>query len=154
MRSIRSLLVAAALFVGPASLSAQDAQSRLWDAAVAGDTAAIRQAVGDGALVDSLDTRTNANGRHALNWAALNDRVDAIRLLLELGAPLDGRNRTGFTALHHAAEVNSVEAARVLLEMGASTTILNQQGMTPLDVARDRSSRGVARLLEADAAAD
>lgn len=44
----------------------------------AGDTLAIRQAVADGAVVDSLDTRTTRNGRRALNWAARYGRVDAI----------------------------------------------------------------------------
>ena len=136
----------------PSALAAQDAQPRLWDASIAGDTAAIRAAVSAGAVVDSLDTRRSENGRRPLNWAALNDRVDAIRLLLELGAPIDARNRTGFTALHHAAEAGSTESARVLLDAGASTTILNQAGQTALDVAHENYSTGVAALIEAAAA--
>ncbi|MFN2419970.1 MAG: ankyrin repeat domain-containing protein [Gemmatimonadota bacterium] len=104
-------------FGGP--LRAQDAQARLWDAAIAGDTLEIREAIDDGAKIDSLDTRRNPNGRRALNWAAWNDRVAAIELLLALGAPIEAENNTGFTALHHAAESGSIEAARVLLAAGA-----------------------------------
>ena len=69
MRTPLALILAGTLLSG-APLLAQDAQSRLWDAAIAGDTLAIRQAVADGAKVDSLDVRRNPNGRLALNWAA------------------------------------------------------------------------------------
>ncbi len=154
MQIVRTIIVLAALAL-PAPLAAQDdAQARLWDASIAGDTAGIRAAIGDGAMLDSLDTRSNPNGRLALNWAALNDRVDAIRLLLALGAPIDAANWTGFTALHHAAEVGSTHAARVLLEAGASAAIANLQGQTALDVAREHYSDGVIELLEAAARDD
>lgn len=135
-----------ALTVTP--LSAQSAQSRLWDAAIAGDTAAIRQAVADGAAMDALDTRWNPNGRFALNWAAWHDRVPAIELLLALGAPLDAVNNTGFTALHHAAEAGSLEAARALLEAGADPLRPNNAGMLPTETARERRHPEVAALIE------
>ena len=92
-RMLPLLFAAGGLLVGP-PLLAQDAQSRLWDAAIAGDTLAIRQAVADGAKIDSLDTRRNPNGRLALNWAAWHNRVPAIQLLIALGAPLEAENRT------------------------------------------------------------
>ena len=113
-RMLPFLIATGGLLLG-APLLAQDAQSRLWDAAIAGDTPPIRQAVADGAKIDSLDTRRNPNGRLALNWAAWHDRVPAIQLLIALGAPLEAENRTGFSALHHAAEAGSLEAARALL---------------------------------------
>ena len=93
---------------------AQTPQTRLWDGAISGDTVALASALKDDAQIDSLDTRTARNGRRALNWAALNNRVDALRFLLAHGASIEATNRTGFTALHHAAEVGSLEAARVL----------------------------------------
>lgn len=141
-------LVAGGLLSG-SPLLAQDAQSRLWDAAIAGDTLALRQAVDDGARIDSLDARQNPNGRLALNWAAWYDRVPAIRLLIELGAPLEAENRTGFTPLHHAAEAGSLEAARVLLAAGADPTHPNKAGYTPAQTARERGNADVAELLEA-----
>ena len=79
-------------------------QARLWDAAIAGGASAMAGALREGAAIDSLDTRRNPNGRRALNWAAWYNQVPASRLLLARGAPLEARNRTGFTALHHAAE--------------------------------------------------
>ena len=101
----RSIIAAFALAALPlATAGAQDAQSQLWDASVAGDTLAIVRALEAGAKVDSIDYRTNRNGRRALNWAAWHNRPAAVRVLLARGATLDAANRTGFTALHHAAE--------------------------------------------------
>jgi ankyrin repeat protein len=153
MRSLRPLFAIAALLVFSAAriASAQDAQSKLWDAAIAGDTAAIRQAVKDGARVDSLDTRTNRNGRYALNWATWNNRADAVKLLLELKAPLNAANLTGFTALHHAAENGSVDAARILLAAGADVTLTNKSGYTASLIAQERGHPSVAALIEAAA---
>jgi ankyrin repeat protein len=148
MRRLALLLLFLALAV---PVRAQDAQSRLWDAAVAGDTLEIRQAVADGAVVDSLDTRRSRNGRRALNWAALNNRVDAIAVLLELGAPLEAVNITGFSALHHAAEAGSMEAAQALLAAGADPAHANNAGMLPAATARELGHAALADLLEAAA---
>lgn len=141
-----TLAVTAILTGSP--LVAQDAQSRLWDAAIAGDTLAIRQAVADGARIDSLDTRRNPNGRRALNWAAWYDRVSTIQLLLALGAPLEAENNTGFSPLHHAAEAGSMDAARALLAAGADPMHANKAGRLPAQTARAKGHEDVAALLD------
>lgn len=114
---------------------AQDAQSRLWDAARAGDTVIMSQALHDGATVDSLDTRRSPNGRRALNWAAIGNQPGAIRFLVAHGATIDAANLTGFTPLHHAAEAGSPDAAKALLELGAKKTLQNERGETAQEVA-------------------
>jgi hypothetical protein len=145
-----AFLAAGALPAG-SPLLAQDAQSRLWDSAIAGDTLGIRRAIADGAKIDSLDVRRNPNGRMALNWAAWHDRVPAIEMLLALGAPIEAENRTGFSALHHAAEAGSLEAARVLLAAGADPMHANKAGRTPAVTAREQGNAEVAALIEASA---
>ena len=141
------------LAAAPISLAAQSPiptpQDRFWNAAMAGDTVALAKALADGANVDALDTRTARNGRRALNWAALNNRADAIRWLLAHGASIEAVNHTGFTALHHAAEAGSVDATRVLLAAGADPKHANFEGMTPLGRARQEGFIEVAQLLEA-----
>ena len=54
----------------------------------------------------------------ALVWAAKSDRVDALRLLAELGARLDADPYRG-TALTWAAANGRVAAIRALLDLGA-----------------------------------
>ena len=104
-----TLVLAVALCARPAA--AQSPQERLWDAAIAGDTAAIRAAVDAGADLQGMDTRSSRNGRMALNWAALGNHPEAITLLLSLGAELEAENLTGFSALHHAASSALASAA-------------------------------------------
>jgi len=145
-------LAAGALLAG-SPLQAQDAQSRLWDSAIAGDTLGIRQALAAGAKTDSLDVRRNPNGRLALNWAAWHNRVPAIEMLLAMGAPIEAENRTGFTALHHAAEAGSLEAARALLAAGADPRHANKAGRTPAVTAREQGNEEVAALIEESAKA-
>ncbi len=150
--SLLVLLAAGALLAG-SPLLAQDAQSRLWDSAIAGDTLGIRQALADGAKIDSLDVRRNPNGRMALNWAAWHNRVPAVELLLAMGAPIEAENRTGFSALHHAAEAGSLEAARTLLAAGADPMHANKAGRTPAVTARAQGNAEVAGLIEGSAQA-
>src|ERR687888_1902212 len=129
------LALAILLFVNPTAARAQaaDPQAQLWDAAIAGDTLAMAAALRQGAVIDSLDTRQNPNGRRPLNWAAWYNRVTAIQFLLAHGARLEARNRTGFTALHHAAESGSVDALRALLEAGADPQAANAEGRSPIE---------------------
>jgi len=125
-----------------------DPQAALWDAAIAGDTAAMAAALRNGADIDSLDTRTNPNGRRALNWAAWHDRVPAIQFLLAHGARLEARNLTGFTALHHAAEAGSLKAVEALLAAGADPDAANQEGRRPAETAMAKGHGVIAVLLE------
>jgi ankyrin repeat protein len=142
MKRVTTLLATTfVVFAGwtvPATISAQQtpaAQDRLWDGAMAGDTAAIAAALGAGAAIDSLDIRRSPNGRRALNWAAWFDKTDAIRFLLQHKAQVNLANLTGFTPLHHAAEHGSLAAARVLLAGGADAKASNAGGETPRAVA-------------------
>ncbi len=147
--SVIALVVAAAAGLFPLTTHAQvtDPQAAFWDGAMQGDTAGMAVAIQQGALIDSLDTRRNPNGRRALNWAAWYNRVPAIQFLLARGAALEARNRTGFTALHHAAEAGSLEAVQALLTAGADPEAANNVGRRPAETARDKGHEQVAELL-------
>jgi ankyrin repeat protein len=149
-----SVLVLAGLLAGGltvTTLHAQDHQAQLWEASISGDTMAIARALDAGAQVDALDIRTNPNGRRALNWAAFNNRVAAVKLLIARGASLNLTNITGFTPVHHAAEAGAVNALKALLEAGADITIPNGQGALPVDTARRLDHVEAVQLLEAAA---
>ncbi len=145
-----ALILLALQIVGalqPRRAPAQTAQDSLWEAAKSGDVQVVARALEAGAVIDSLDTRTNPNGRRALNWAAWYDQVEVISYLLDRGAPIDLVNNTGFSALHHAAEAGSLGAAGALIAAGADVNLPNRAGATPLDTAIERENFEVAELL-------
>jgi len=144
------VLLAAIASVRPLAAAAQGtgAQEQLWDAATQGDTAAMATALRRGAVIDSLDTRRNPNGRRALNWAAWYNHPVAIRFLIARDATVNLANGTGFTPLHHAVENGSLDAARTLLALGADRTLRNRFGRRPVDLARLRGRADLAALLD------
>jgi uncharacterized protein len=147
--SFAAIVIVAVLSPTAGHAQVADAQAALWNGAIHGDTVAMAAALRQGAVIDSLDTRTNPNGRRALNWAAWYNRVPAIRFLLAHGASLEARNRTGFTALHHAAEAGSMEAAEALLEAGADPDAANYAGLKPAQTAMDKGHVDMAGFLRA-----
>lgn len=136
------------LLAGVETAVRPDRQTRLWVAAVNGDTVAIAEALAAGANIDSLDPQGN---RRPLNYAAFNNRGPALRLLITRGARLNLANRTGFTPVHHAAEAGAHDALAILLAAGADITVASAQGRRPLDTARARGDSAAIRLLEAAA---
>ena len=105
----------------------------LWKAASAGDLSAIKDALGDSADLNALDSQF---GITPLGWAALNGQTEAAKLLIEKGADVNARNRDGATPLHSATFLGRIETVKLLLEKGADTTLRNNDGSTPTDVAR------------------
>ena len=91
----------------------------------------------------------------ALVWAAKSDRVDAIRLLVELGARVDADPYRG-TALTWAAANGRVESIRTLVELGADPNQRGTfggpshgEGVTAIHLAAQSGQReAVAALLE------
>ena len=123
-----------------------DAQKALWVASISGDTSAIARALNDGARIDSLDAQGN---RRPLNYAAVNNRAAAVRLLLARGAHINLTNNTGFTPVHHAVEAGAIDALTVLLAARADLTIPNARGVLPMDTARRLGNAVVVNLLQA-----
>ncbi len=73
---------------------------------------------------------------------------EALRLLLEHGAPLEVRGHKNRTPLHIAAQLGDTKCVEVLLAKGASVTARDEDGNTPLHLAvKSSSSPCVAKLL-------
>lgn len=65
--------------------------------------------------------------------AAQRNRADAVKLLLELGTPIEIRDFHNARALHHAAGSNALDVARLLIERGAEVDpIESQWNSTPI----------------------
>jgi len=78
-----------------------------------------------------IDERDNY-GRTALIQAAIDTRIDAMRLLLNSGASPDIQDKSGWSALHFAARSRSAEAIELLVSHGATVDIADSYGNTPL----------------------
>ncbi len=126
----------------------QTAQTRLWEASKRGDTTEITAALREGADINLLDISKSKSGRRALNYAALLNQADAIRILLKNGANIDAASISGFTALHHAAESGSLKAVKILLEAGANPNLTTKSGATPAEIARDNKHLDIANFIK------
>jgi uncharacterized protein len=127
-----------------------DQQIILFDAVIAGDTAAAIDAIKTGANVNALDTRPNIagpNGRRSLNYAAIRNDTAMITELLNNGANINLANRTGFTPLHHAAEAGSKEAVTLLIAKGANITLRNVRDQTAEETATATNHPDIAKIL-------
>jgi ankyrin repeat protein len=89
----------------------------------------------------------NACGKTALDTAARIGDVEAVRLLLEVGADPAVANKYGDTPLHVAVAKHSVKAVEDLLKAGADPAIRNNEGLTPRDLAAKEGHMCIAEML-------
>ncbi len=94
-----------------------------------GDIEAIKQHIAEGAEVNELFFEMPP-----LTWAVTTGQTEAVELLLQHGADINGRNRDGNTALHLAVFLGHAETAELLLNNGADVIAKNDDGATPVDL--------------------
>lgn len=131
-------LVAGTLFIASCSSEAQNKAK----AGVEPPTVDIHTAVVTNnrvALQQHLDAGTNINekdpfgGSSPLISAALFDKPEMARILIDAGADINFQNNDGSTALHVAAFFCRPEIVNMLLEKKADKTIRNKYGATPYE---------------------
>jgi hypothetical protein len=111
------------------------AAERFLSACLRGDRAGARQLIAeDPGLVDRL----TEDERGAIELAAERGDTEAVRLMADLGLPLDARRGDhGSTALHAAAHSGSAETVRLLLARGADIEARDSTwDSTPLEWAK------------------
>jgi hypothetical protein len=83
--------------------------------------------------------------------AVINERAEALQLLLERGADVNTQSGTGWSALTFAAWKGDATLVRMLLNHGANPAAVDKQRWTPLDyaVSKPRSSSNPAEGTEA-----
>lgn len=87
------------------------------------------------------------NGLAPLHMAAQGEHVDAARILLYHGAPVDEVTVDYLTALHVAAHCGHVRVAKLLLERGADVNARALNGFTPLHIACKKNRLKMVELL-------
>src|SRR5205085_6938049 len=95
----RSMLSAVVLLIVCTTVLTRGAGSDVADAAMKGDTAAVRKLL----LAKSDVNATQVDGASALHWAVYRDNIELVDLLLKAGANVNAANREGTTPLFMAS---------------------------------------------------
>jgi len=130
-RSGRQRLMAGALALLLSAAALEAATSPVADAAMKGDTAAVRRLVGQKADVNA----PQADGATAITWAVYRDDVEMADLLIRAGASVTVANRHGATPLALACINGAARMIERLLKAGASPNERGPNGETPLMLA-------------------
>jgi len=103
-----------------------------------------------GALVDEADD----DGITGLSWAAISNRLDIARLLIQRGAD-NHVDKKGMTPLRYAASIDYGDPAMIelLLKSGAQAGARTKEGLTALDLARKYNHTHLVASLEGPRAA-
>ncbi|KAF5951184.1 hypothetical protein HYC85_009128 [Camellia sinensis] len=80
-------------------------------------------------------SKPDANGYHAVQWAALNNFAAIVQYIIEHGGDVHATDKANQTALHWAAVRGSIAAADVLLQNGARVEAADVNGYRAVHVA-------------------
>jgi ankyrin repeat protein len=109
--------------------------SKLIDAVKNNDLVEVQRLLAEEYRVPSRNyniDESDATGRTALSWAATNDSVAIMEVLIKAGAKVDEGDKDGSTPLYFAAVDNCMRAIQVLLRAGAIVDQPDKNGVTPL----------------------
>jgi ankyrin repeat protein len=101
---------------------------------------------GPGATVDAI--AANPMKLMPLHSAASSRNLEAVRHLLEHGAPVNARQQGGWLPIHAAAQNGDRPMVELLLQHGADAKLANDDGKTAVMVAREKGHEELAALLE------
>jgi ankyrin repeat protein len=120
------------------------------DAAMRGDSDAVRTLLGQGADLNAAQ----GDGMTALHWAALNGDLKTMNLLLVAHANAEPLTRLGgYTPLHLASSRGHAAAVARLLEAGSNPSAVTTTGVQPIHLAAQAGNPdAVGALLDRGAA--
>ena len=117
--------------------------ARLVQAAQAGDAAAVRARLAEGADVNSTDPE----GSTALHWAIHRDDAALVDVLLSAGANPNLASRYKIAPLTLAAQNGNTALVQRLLKAGASPDSVSEEGQTVLMTAARNGRAEIVRAL-------
>lgn len=152
VRRLAAVVCAAVLLAGAASGPGDPKASTVppspvvANAAMQGDTAALRKLVAGGANVNVAQ----GDGMTALHWAAERGDVSMANLLIKARANLKAATRNGgYTPLHVASKDGNAAVVRALIRAGSDVNVMTATGATALHLAAaSGSADAVTALLD------
>src|ERR1700675_1533450 len=111
-----------------------------------GQPDAARLLIEGGAAVDAV--AANPPQARPFHSAPPPPNLEAARLLLEHGAPVNARQQAGWVPIHAAAQNGDRPMVELLLKHHADPKLANDDGKTPGMVAREKGHQELAALLE------
>jgi uncharacterized protein len=127
-----------------ALLASAAGEVRLADAAQQGDKAAVRDLLNQKEDVN----KAQGDGMTALHWAASNDDLEMVQLLLNAGANVKAETRLGaVTPLFMACKSGNASIIEALLKAGASASAPDAHGTTPLMMAAAAGGAEAVKVL-------
>ena len=82
-----------------------------------------------------------------LHSAASARNLEAARLLLEYGAPVNARQQAGWVPIHAAAQNGDAPMVDLLLQHGADADIANDEGKTAAAIAQEKGHTQLVAIL-------
>jgi uncharacterized protein len=143
-----SLLILAFLLAVRLSADGPGNDTRIVDAAKAGNRDAVRLLVKQRAAVNIAE----ADGTTALHWAVRGGDLETVRLLMRAGADVKATNRYGVTPLWLAATNGDGRMIAALLDAGADPNSALPEGETALMTASRVGAVEALRILAAHGA--
>jgi ankyrin repeat protein len=113
-------------------------------AADLGSIEIVQMLVDRGAKLDATESQA---GQTALMWAAAEKHPEIAKVLIDHGADINARTKTGFTALTFAAQSGDVKSAEMMIAAGANVNEATLDGITPLLRASASGQESVLLLL-------
>jgi len=83
-----------------------------------------------------------------LHAAAAGRSFEAVKLLVDAGAPVNGKQEKGWAPLHEAVRQGNAELVRYLLAHGADPKLQNDEGMSAIGLAAKEERHDILRLLK------
>src|SRR5262245_2312407 len=143
MRKVTVLTLPALALALSALVHASADNSKVADAAMASDRAAVRALLTAGDDVNAAQ----GDGMTALHWAARHGDTDLVRMLIAAGANVRATTRLGnYTPLLMASDLGHAGAIEALIAAGADPKGTTASGVTPLMLA---SASGQVEAVEA-----
>ncbi|HRJ51973.1 MAG TPA: ankyrin repeat domain-containing protein [Candidatus Thiothrix moscowensis] len=126
-------------------MSQAEMDTRMWDAARAGDTATVANMLQQGANIH----HTSRVGESAMHAATAAGSLQTVIYLVNAGANINATTANGWTPLHHAARFGRADIANFLKGKGANlnATTTENPPKTPVQMALDKGDLRTARIL-------